>query len=136
MSDRGSRGATALLAALLCTVLAACGGGASNGSLQVPTPNALTTDDVKQIIAQAVFEAQAQNAQATIGVIDRVGNVLAIFKMNGAAPTFTINGETGAVGGLEGVSILPPNMRWFQKRLQPPTFRPRAMRSAHAPPGR
>jgi uncharacterized protein GlcG (DUF336 family) len=97
-----------LVAATLCALLAGCGGGASNGSLQVPTPNALTVADVQQVIAQAVAEAQARNANATIGVIDRVGNVLAIFKMNGAAPTFTITGGTGAVGGLEGLSILPP----------------------------
>ncbi len=99
---------TAVLGAALCVALAGCGGGASNGSLQIPSPNALTIADVQQVIAQAVAEAQAQNANATVGVIDRVGNVLAIFKMNGAAPTFTINGGKGAVGGLEGLNILPP----------------------------
>jgi len=98
---------TAVLAAALCVALSGCGGGASNGSLQIPSPNALTVADVQQVIAQAVAEAQAQNAFATIGVIDRVGNVLAIFKMNGAAPMVTINGGNGAVGGLEGV-MLPP----------------------------
>ncbi|HVO87302.1 MAG TPA: heme-binding protein, partial [Casimicrobiaceae bacterium] len=89
--------------------LAACGGGAGNGSLQVPAPtNALTVADVQQIIAQGVAEAQARNLKATIGVIDRVGNVLAIFKMNGADATFRIDGGKGAVGGLEGLKILPP----------------------------
>ncbi len=95
------------LAAALCACLAGCGGGASNGGLQVPNPNALTVADVQQIVAQAVAEAQAQNISATIGVIDRVGNVLAIFKMNGAAPLVTINGGNNAVGGLEGI-MLPP----------------------------
>jgi uncharacterized protein GlcG (DUF336 family) len=103
------RGTLVLVAAVFCAALAGCGGGgAGNGSLQVPTPNALTVADVQQIIAQAVGEAQARNAKATIGVIDRVGNVLGIFKMNGAAPTFRIDGAKGAVGGLEGLSILPP----------------------------
>jgi len=101
------RGAAALVAFALA--LGACGGGAGNGSLQVPAPtNALTVDDVQHIIAQGVAEAQARNLRATIGVIDRVGNVLAIFKMNGAAATFTISGAKGAAGGLEGLSILPP----------------------------
>jgi uncharacterized protein GlcG (DUF336 family) len=93
---------------VFAAALSACGGGSGNGSLQVPASNNLTVADVQQIIAQAVAEANAQNAKATIGVIDRVGNVLGIFKMNGAAPTFRIDGAKGAVGGLEGLSILPP----------------------------
>ena len=98
-----------LFAAALAALLTGCGGGgAGNGGLQVPATNALSVADVQQIIAQAVAEAQARNAKATIGVIDRVGNVLGIFKMNGAAATFTINGAKGAVGGLEGLSILAP----------------------------
>jgi uncharacterized protein GlcG (DUF336 family) len=98
-----------LFAAALTAVLAGCGGGgAGNGGLQVPAANALSVADVQQIIAQAVAEAQARNAKATIGVIDRVGNVLGIFKMNGAAATFTIDGAKGAVGGLEGLAILAP----------------------------
>ena len=97
-----------LVAAVLCAVLGGCGGGAGGGGLQVPAPNALTVADVQQIMAQAVFEAQARNAKATIGIIDRVGNVLGIFKMNGAAPVFKIDGAKGAVGGLEGLMILPP----------------------------
>jgi len=103
------RGALVLVTVVFSTLLAGCGGGgAGNGSLQVPAPNALTVADVQQIMAQAVFEAQARNAKATIGIVDRVGNVLGIFKMNGAAPTFTISGGKGAVGGLEGLMILPP----------------------------
>src|SRR5450755_3285049 len=103
------RGALVLVTVVFSTLLAGCGGGgAGNGSLQVPAPNALTVAEVQQIMAQAVFEAQARNAKATIGIVDRVGNVLGIFKMNGAAPTFTISGGKGAVGGLEGLMILPP----------------------------
>ncbi|HEV3239480.1 MAG TPA: heme-binding protein [Casimicrobiaceae bacterium] len=100
----------AIVGAALVVLLAGCGGGGAgnNGSLQVPSPNALSVADVQQIIAQAVAEAQARNAQATIAVIDRVGNVLGIFKMSGAAATFTISGAKGAVGGLEGVNVLPP----------------------------
>ncbi|MEP7181652.1 MAG: heme-binding protein [Betaproteobacteria bacterium] len=112
----------AWLGALLLTVaaaLAGCGGGngAGNGSLQVPSPNALTVADVQQVIAQAVGEAQARGAKATIAVVDRVGNVLAIFQMNGAATTFTITGGTAATGGLEKVSVLPSTYAVISKAI-------------------
>jgi uncharacterized protein GlcG (DUF336 family) len=108
---------SAVTVAALCGLLAGCGGGASNGSLQIPTPNALTVADVEQIIAQAVAEAQARNLNATIGVTDRVGNVLAIFKMNGAEAAFTISGANGAVGGLENINVLPPEFAVVPKAL-------------------
>ena len=41
----------------------------------------LTAADVQQVIAQAVAEAQARSANATIAVVDRVGNVLAVYRM-------------------------------------------------------
>ncbi|MBA2593932.1 MAG: heme-binding protein [Pseudomonadota bacterium] len=44
----------------------------------------LRASQVQRIIAQAVAEAQARNRRATIAVVDRVGNVLAVFQMNGA----------------------------------------------------
>jgi len=93
-------------------VLAACGGGGGSTSsvAPVPGPNLLTISDVEKVIAQAVAEAQARNAKATIAVVDRVGNVLGVFKMTGAAPTFTITSGTGAQGGLEGINILAPEV--------------------------
>lgn len=85
--------------------LAGCGGGGS-GTLPTPTPSpaptttvggalkyptypqaSLTVADVQQIIAQAVGEAKARNLPSIIAVVDRVGNVLAVFKMNGAKAT-------------------------------------------------
>ena len=50
----------------------------------VPASEALTIVDVRRIIAQAVGEAQARNLPSIIAVVDRVGNVLAVFRMNGA----------------------------------------------------
>lgn len=41
----------------------------------------LTAADVQQVIAQAVAEAQARGANATIAVVDRVGNVLGVYRM-------------------------------------------------------
>jgi len=41
----------------------------------------LTAADVQQVMAQAVAEAQARGANATIAVVDRVGNVLGVYRM-------------------------------------------------------
>jgi len=46
----------------------------------------LRASQVQRIIAQAVAEARARNRRATIAVVDRVGNVLGVFQMNGARP--------------------------------------------------
>ena len=96
-------------AVVSATMLAGCGGGAGSGNSNavIPSPNALLPAEVATMIAQAVAEAKARNAPATIAVVDRVGNVLGIFAMTNAAPTFTITSRTGAVGGLEGINVLP-----------------------------
>ena len=93
-----------LLAVAATLTLAACGGGSNSGSPvgtspppPQPTPDSgcngscataqslLSTGDVQTVIAQAASEAQAQGKPAIIAVVDRVGNVLAVYKMNGAA---------------------------------------------------
>jgi uncharacterized protein GlcG (DUF336 family) len=75
------------------------GGGSGSGSgsggaggppfYQVPPPESLSVTDVEKIVAQGVFEAQAEGKPATIAVTDRVGNVLVVFVMNGAPVTVT-----------------------------------------------
>jgi len=83
------------------------GGGVTNctGSCANAT-SFLSTIEVQRIIAQTVGEAQARNLKATIAVVDRVGNVLAVFRM-GAAVNVTITSQrTPAVtGGLEGLPV-------------------------------
>lgn len=94
---------TASLAAM-ALVLSSCGGGNSSGTTPAPSPTptpnptpppaggnftapaqeALTVGEVQQVIAQAVGEAQRRNLPSVIAVVDRVGNVLAVFRMNGA----------------------------------------------------
>ena len=95
----------------LVALLAGCGGGGGGdgsggctGSCAT-TPNALSVADVQQVIAQAVTEAQAHNTKATVAVVDRVGNVLGVFQMNGAVTMVTITSNSGATGGLEGVTV-------------------------------
>jgi len=113
---------TRILAAIAATasaLLVSCGDGSystGGGSLQVPTAQSLTVADVQQVIAQAVAEAQARGAAATIAVVDRVGNVLAVFEMTGVG-AFTINGQRGVTGGLEGIAVLPPPLAAISKAL-------------------
>src|SRR5688572_22794936 len=69
----------------------------------------LTVAEVQQVIAQAVAEAQALGVSATIAVVDRVGNVLAVYRM-GTAGTRTVTITTSPAGatvngGLEGISL-------------------------------
>ena len=75
------------------------------------TSTFLTQADVGNVIARAVAEAQARGVNATIAVSDRIGNVLGVFQMTGAAATATITaGRTPAViapasgATLEGVT--------------------------------
>ncbi|MEO8675734.1 MAG: heme-binding protein [Casimicrobiaceae bacterium] len=118
--------APAVAFALAFALLAAgCGGGGGGGSgsggcggsCEAASPTALTVNDVQQVIAQAVAEASAQGAKATIAVVDRVGNVLAVFQMNGAPLTFTINSGRGVTGGLETLNILPSELAAISKAL-------------------
>ncbi len=65
----------------------------------------LAPADISQVIARAVNEAQAQGTPATIAVVDRVGNVLAVYRMSGARSNVMITSNRGVVGGLEGLTI-------------------------------
>jgi uncharacterized protein GlcG (DUF336 family) len=124
-------GITIIAASLL---LGACGGGDDGGmapGASTDTPPAgcsgecatagtfLTIDDVQDVIARAVAEAQARNAPATIAVVDRVGNVLGVFQMNGAPMTITVqsNATTPVSGGLEGVNIIPSTLAAIAKAV-------------------
>lgn len=103
----------------LSLALAGCGGGDSgSGSTFTPTPTptasarffadpaqeALTASEVQQIIAQAVGEAQARGKPAIISVVDRVGNVLAVFRMNGA-PTRMLTSRRTATGEISSRGV-------------------------------
>ncbi len=114
-------------ALLLAGLLVSCGGsdggdggsgdGGCSGGCAAASPVALTVAEVQRIVSQAVQEAQARGASATVAVVDRVGNVLAVFQMPAAAPTFTISGGRGVVGGLEGVNIVPSAFAAISKAI-------------------
>jgi uncharacterized protein GlcG (DUF336 family) len=84
----------------------ACDGGCTTAA------SVLSVGDVQRIIAQGVAEARARGASATIAVSDRVGNVLAVYRM-GVAATRVVqlaatDGNTTTVGGLEGIRLPVP----------------------------
>lgn len=106
--------------------LAACGGGDSapagggtGGTPPTPPPppppatgqvfsfpaaESLSAADVQTVIARAAAQATAQGDAAVISVVDRPGNVLAVFRMPGAPGTVEIpgapNGQNIDIQGL------------------------------------
>ena len=117
------------MVAALSGLAAACGGGdrpsdAGTGIGPVPcdgfcqdTPTRLETADVGQVISQAVLEANARGTPATIVVTDRVGNVLAAYKMSGAPDRIDITTGGAISGGLDGVKIVPTELGAIAKAL-------------------
>jgi uncharacterized protein GlcG (DUF336 family) len=112
------------LIAIAALLLASCGGG-STGSpapqpkepdpplptpvFQTPAVVGLTVADIQQIIAQGVAEAQAQNQPSGFVVIDRVGNVLAVFIMNGTNLTLrTPPAPNGQSTDLQNLNLPAP----------------------------
>lgn len=94
------------------------GGGTGSGSsgnliedYVAPNLESLSFADVQKVLAQAAAQANASGHPATIAVVDRVGNVLAVFAMTGAIDRVKVddapNGQNidiqglGAPGGLK-----------------------------------
>ena len=82
-----------------------------SGVYQVPAQLSLTQADVQQIIAQAAAEASAQGKPASIAIVDRVGNVLAFYVMNGADLSLRVpppRGGPSAAFDLQDVQLGAP----------------------------
>ena len=95
---------------VLCMAPSSCGGGGGKLAIETyvvpdPTTQALTAAQVTTIVNQAVNAAASLNAPATIAVVDRVGNILAVAQMGTAPTAATITSTGGIVGGLEGKSV-------------------------------
>ena len=99
-------------------LLASCGGGGnSGGGTTTPTPTtpasvftapaqeALTSAEVSRIVAQAVGEAQARALPSVISVVDRVGNVLAVYQMTGAPATARIASPASGNIDVQGLDV-------------------------------
>lgn len=108
-----------ITAFFLLTLLSGC---ESDSKDSVPPAaldsQALSTADVQQILAQGIHEARARGQKATIAVTDRVGNVLAVYRMTGAATTVTISSGRGINAGLDGVSgAIPDTLAAISKAM-------------------
>lgn len=102
--------------ATISFILTACGGGSGsdNGSTSASncnffiasTPQSLTSTEVEKIVAQAEQASTKIGSPATIAVTDRVGNVLAVYRMSGASTTVNLNSGrlSVAVQGLDGLN--------------------------------
>ncbi len=108
---------------VLTGVLATCSAGQTGDVAgSDPTPNCaglcadtslgLTVAEVQQVLAQGIAEALARGSNATLAVVDRVGNVLAVYRM-GSKETRTLmlatrvdaSGLPITGGGLEGIRL-------------------------------
>jgi uncharacterized protein GlcG (DUF336 family) len=65
----------------------------------------LSTADVQRVIAQGVAEAAARGKPGVFAVVDRVGNVLGVYRMTGTPVTVKITSNRGVVGGLENLDV-------------------------------
>ena len=111
-----------LLLGLGLLSVAGCGGGGGSSNLNgtdqttvscdgscATSTSTLSVSDVQRVIARAVHEAQAQGVDATIAVVDRVGNVLAVYQMARqevlVATSTDMDGNPTKQTGLEGIRL-------------------------------
>jgi uncharacterized protein GlcG (DUF336 family) len=89
------------------TVAALSAAAGPAGANVLPAPESLTAADVTLVLQQAVLEAQARSAPATVAVVDRVGNVLAVYRMNGAPDDISVSArrDVKPPNGLVGVDF-------------------------------
>jgi uncharacterized protein (TIGR03437 family) len=83
-----------------------------------PSPTTLSAADVQTIIAQAVARAQQVGLNVTVAVVDREGNVLGVFRMNGAPATTRI----GAFNLLNRQQLKPVDPDGLQNVDVPASF--------------
>ncbi len=86
-------------------VMCAAGSGARANPL--PRPEFLTAADVTRILQQTVVAARARSAAATVAVVDRVGNVLAVYRMFNSRSTAIVSAgrPVKPPRGLVGLSL-------------------------------
>jgi uncharacterized protein GlcG (DUF336 family) len=93
------------------SVASSCTGGCANSSIF------LTAADVQQVLSQGIAEAHARGRNATLAIVDRVGNVLAVYRMGVASQrTVLIASMVDASSnpilhtGLDGIRLPAPGL--------------------------
>lgn len=134
------RAAMAVLS-VLCAAPSNCGGGGDDATNSYVIPDQTTQNlaagDVDTVIRQAINEATARGKPATIAVVDRLGNVLGVVQMTGAAsagnsatcpataqaaplpspqPCVMVDSGRGVLTGLGGV-LVPSTMAAVSKAI-------------------
>lgn len=88
-----------------------CAGRCGNASIR------LEVADIESVLARGIAEAQARNANASIAISDRVGNILAVYRMSGAATDIRTDGGRSIEGGLEQIDIIPDTLAAIAKAV-------------------
>jgi len=74
-------------------------------SAALPAAVSLSTSDVNTVLAYAGNEASRRGANATIAVVDRVGNVLSVMRTSGQTVPVKIGGALTTSTGLDGLAL-------------------------------
>jgi uncharacterized protein GlcG (DUF336 family) len=128
VSSVWSLGGMALQGACLGLLLSACGGGGEGPGGVSPTasvyvastPQKLSSSDVQKIVAQAVQAAVSKNVdKGVIAVVDRVGNVLAVWQIGTPFTVSISSGRTlsSSPQGLDGLSQVPAELAAISKAI-------------------
>ena len=96
------------IAVVLGAAAPSCGGGGGSSQVANPSPASVSSsnlaeEDVDTIALQAINQAGALGAPATIAIVDRVGNVLTVAQMTGAPAMATVTSATGVA-----TTAIPP----------------------------
>ena len=110
-----SRPLLAVLCGMYLAVNSGCGGGSGgresgSGSADFGCSGscanqALSESEVRSVVQSGVAAANALGVGVTIAVVDRVGNVLALYQTPGAPSQTKFASGLAAQGGFEGVSV-------------------------------
>jgi len=125
-----SLGGLAFQGACLGLLLSACGGGGDGPSGVTPTASVyvasdpqnqfLSSTEVQKIVGQAVQAAVAKGVnQGVVAVVDRVGNVLAVWKIGSSFTVSISSGRTlsSSPQGLDGLSGVPAELAAISKAI-------------------
>jgi uncharacterized protein GlcG (DUF336 family) len=125
-------GAIFVVLLLVAAMLTACSGSTTSASAPATPPTSLTSSDVQALVESA---ATAANVPMVIAVVDRLGNILAVYSKTGAPPTAA--GNFGNVVASDELAVsLARTAAFFSNDQAPLSSRTvRFISGVHFPPG-